>query len=121
VRDGQRGIQRQADLGEAAQAVLLTELDQQQIGGGVDHEVGRWQPGALARRQAQVALDARQVGQHQRIAEPAGQPDQHRDAGIGQPHRHAVQQDRGRARHGRAFVRFPAGDRGEVFGHRLVG
>ncbi len=115
--DGQQRIQQQPDLGEAPQAVLLAELDQQQIGGNIDHEIGRRQPGTLRRRQPEIALDARQVGDDQRIAQPAGDPHQHRDTGIGDAHRHRMQQDRWRTGHGWAFMGLPAGNGRKVFRH----
>jgi len=60
--DAEQRIDRQPQLGEMPQAVLLAHLDQQQVGRDVDHEVGGRQPGALRGRQAQIALDRRQVG-----------------------------------------------------------
>ncbi|KAI1694532.1 hypothetical protein Ddc_22034 [Ditylenchus destructor] len=116
MKQRQHGVDAQADLGEPAHAELLATLEDQQVGGDVDHHVGGGEPGAFGGGEAELALQDGEVGGDQTVAERAGDAHQDGDEGVGEAAPGRMPRHRRRARHAGLLVLLPVGDRLQVRG-----
>jgi hypothetical protein len=82
----------------------LAKLDEQQVDRRVGHHIGDGQPCDLGRVEPERALQLHRIDLDQRVAEPAGQPDQHRYHAIGDTPPVGVIEIARRAGNGRPFM-----------------
>ena len=118
VAESHQRIQHQEHFGKRTQAELLAKLHQQQVHAHVGHHIGSGQPGHFGGGRAQGTLQVLQVGDNQRVAEPASDRDQHTDHRKQPTLVRGVQRRRGRAGQARPLVGLPGV--GGVFVHSMT-